>query len=185
MTKPSRLASFAMRTYPSWWRERYQDEMAVVIQSLLDGGRSPLRIATNLMASSLRARLVGTGAPASREFWVRRTQRSLLAVALPWFAIVPLAMTCYLSVGQHGFFRGSFVVHFSRAGVVVRALQQGALFAVLAYVVVALAGWRRLRNGLGGQRLQLRWFRLVNGAAMVGITLVIAALFLGQHNSTS
>lgn len=185
MTKESRLTSFALRTYPSWWRECYHDEMAVVIQSLLEGGRSPLRVATNLMASSLRTRLVGTGAPASREFWVRRTQRSLLAVALPWFAIVPLAMTCYLSVGQYGAFHGSTVIHLSRAGVVTRALQQGTLFIVLAYVVVALVGWRHLRNGLVGQHLQLRWLRLTNGAAMVSVTLVVAALFLGQHNTTS
>jgi len=185
MTNASRLTSFALNTYPSWWRERYHDEMVVVIQSLLDDGRSPLRVAANLVASSLRTRLVGTGAPASREFWVHRTQRSLLAATLPWFAIVPLAMTCYLSIGQYGFFHGSSSVHLSRAGMVARALQQGMLNVVLVYVVLALVGWRRLRNGLEGQRLQMRWFRLVNGAAMVGITMLIAALFLGQHNATS
>ena len=99
MTRASKLTSFALSTYPSWWRERYQDEMVVVIQSLLDDGRSPLRVAINLLASSLRTRLVGTGVPASRRFWVHRTQRSLLAATLPWFAIVPLALTCYLSIG--------------------------------------------------------------------------------------
>ncbi len=185
MTKASRLTSFALSTYPSWWRERYQDEMVVVTQSLLDGGRSPLRIATNLVASSLRTRLVGTGAPASRKLWVHRTQRSLLAATLPWFAVVPLAITCYLSIGQYGYFHGPVSLHLSRAGMVARVLQQGMLFVVLAYVVLALMGWRRLRNGLDGQPFQMRWFRLVNGAAMVGITLVIAALFLGQDNATS
>lgn len=186
MTSASKLTSFALSTYPSWWRERYQDEMVVVIQSLLDDGRSPLGVAINLLASSLRTRLVGSGAPASRRFWVHRTQRSLLVATMPWFAIVPLALTCYLSIGQYGFFHGSSTsVHLSRAGVVARALQQGMLYVVLAYVVVALVGWRRLRNGLEGQRFQMRWFRLVNRAAMVGITLVFAALFLGQHNATS
>jgi len=185
MTMASRVTALALRTYPSWWRERYQDEMVVVIQSLLDDGRSPLGVAVNLIASSLRARLAGAGAPASREFWVHRTQRSLLVATIPWFAIVPMAVTFYLSNSFYGSFHGLLPPQLSRAGMLARDFQEGMLYVILAYVVIALVGWRRLRHGLEGQPLQMRWFRLVNGAAMVGITLVISALFLGQHNSTS
>jgi hypothetical protein len=159
--------------------------MVVVVHSLLDDGRSPLRVAVNLVASSLRTRLVGAGAPASREFWLHRTQRFLLAATLPWFAVVPLVVTLYLSNSEYGISHGPSSVQLSRAGVLARALQSSMFWVVLAYVVVALVGWRRLRHGLEGQPLQMRWFRLVNGAAMVSITLVISALFLGQHNATS
>ena len=187
MTRASRITAIALRTYPLWWRERYQDEMVVMIQSLLDDGRSPFRVATNLVVSSLRTRLVGAGAPASREFWLRRTQRSLLAATLPWFATVPLVVTFYLSIGQYGFFHGSSSsrVQLSRASVFAHDLQSAMGWVLMAYLVVALLGWRRLRNGLEGQPLQMRWFRLINRSAMVGITLVISALFLGQHNATS
>jgi len=185
MTRASKLTSIALRTYPLWWRERYQDEMTVMIQSLLDDGRSPLRVAANLVASSMRSRLVGAGAPATREFWAHRTQRSLLAATLPWFATVPLVVTFYLSITQNGFFHGSSRIQLSRAGVFARDLQSALGWVLLAYLVVALLGWRRLRRGLEGQPLQMRWFRLINRSAMVGITLVISALFLGQHNATS
>ena len=157
----------------------------VVIHSLLDDGRSPLRVAINLVASSLRARLVGAGAPASREFWIHHTQRSLLVATLPLFAIVPLVVTFYLSVGSHGVFHGPSSVQYSRAGVFARALQSGMFWMVVAYVLIALVGWRRLSHGLEGQRLQIRWFRLVNGAPKVSVTLVISALFLERHNATS
>ena len=185
MKKAASLTTLALSTFPLWWRERYQDEMVGVIQSLLNVGRSPFRIAINLLSTSLRVRLVGAGAPASREFWVRRTQRSLLVTALPWFVIVPLAVTLFLSINENGFFHGTSSVELSRAGMFARALQPEMMFVVLAYVIVALAGWRRLRNGLAGQNLKMRLFQLVNSAAMVGVVLVIASLFLGHYSATS
>ena len=185
MKTASRLTTFALTTYPSWWRERYHDEMVVVIQSLLDDGRSPLRVTVNLITSSLRTRLVGAGAPASREFWVHRTQRSLLVATLPWFAIVPFALIIFLSNSEYNSFHGTSSLHLSRAGTLARALHGDMFYVIVAYVIIALVGWRRMRHGLDGQDLRTRWSRLVNGAAIMSITLMVSALFLGQYSATA
>ncbi len=185
MTNSRRLVDVALGTYPSWWRERYRDEMDLVVESLLADGRSPVGVAINLVGSSLRVRFAVAGAPPSRDFWRRRTQRSLLVAALPWFAMVPLVATIYLANGQYGYVHGSSPIELSRAGEFARALSSALLWSVVAYLAVAVLGWRRLRRGLEGQPLATGRFRLVNTAAMVGVTLATAALFLGQHAATS
>jgi len=185
MKTTSRLTSLALNVYPSWWRERYEEEMVLVIQSLLDNGRSPFRVALNLIGSSLRTRLTGAGAPASCEVWAHRTQRSLSVATLPWFAIAPLAFIILQSNGEHGSFSGNFPPPPSRAGMFANALHWGMGYVILAYVVIALVGWRRLQRGLEGQHFQLGWSRLIKGSAMASIALVVSALFLGSHKSTS
>jgi hypothetical protein len=57
--------------------------------------------------------------------------------------------------------------------------------ALILSCFVALVGWQILRGALEGQSVRLRWFHMTNRFAMGGILLLFAALFLGQHNSTS
>jgi hypothetical protein len=185
MTSESRLITFALNSYPSWWRERYRDEVGAVVDGLVEAGRSPLWISSNLLRSSITARIRGTGAPPSREFWVHRTQQSLLVASLAWFTIVPLSIVFMLSIGENEASYGSTLVQLSRAGAIAHKLQSVAGIVILLIFVIALRGWRQLRSGLEGQAIPTKLFRVVNRGAMVGITLTIAALFLGEHNSTS
>jgi len=182
MKMTSRFISLALRSYPGWWRERYHDEVLVVIECLIGDGRSPLRVAFNLVVASVRTRMSGAGAPASRGFWIHRTQRSLLVASLPWFAIVPLSAAFASTIGEYGYTHGPSSVRLGEAGMVARSLQRYMFYVFVIAVVVALVGWR---SGLDGQPLRLRWFWLVNRTAMVSILLVISALFLGQHDATS
>jgi hypothetical protein len=185
MRGTAKLPFILLRLYPRWWRERYGDEMEVMLQGLVEGGRPPLLLAINLFASSVGAWLRGTGAPATHEFWSTRTQRSLLISVIPWFVFIPLNLVLGLSNSQHGYFKGSSSIRLSGAGS--DALHYLSILAIAVFVscMVALVGWQILRGGLGGQSVRLKWFRLTNRFAMAGIVLVIAALFLGEYGITS
>jgi hypothetical protein len=181
----AKLPFLLLNLYPRWWRERYGDEMDVMVQGLVEGGRSPLSLSINLFASSVGVWLRGTGAPATREFWTTRTQRSLLVSALTWFAFLPLSVAFGLSNTQHGFFKGGTRVQMSGASTDALHVQRILFSALILSCFVALVGWQILRGALEGQSVRLRWFHMTNRFAMGGILLLSAALFLGQHNSTS
>ncbi len=185
MTSESKLITFSLNSYPSWWRERYQDEVGALVDCLVEAGRSPLWITANLLRASITTRIRGIGAPAAREFWVHRTQKSLMVAFLAWFTIVTLAIVFMLSIGENGVSHGNTLVQLSHAGTTAHNLQSVASIVVVLIFVIALRGWRQLRSGLEGQVIPTKLFRVVNRGAMVGITLTIAALFLGEHNSTS
>jgi hypothetical protein len=90
-----------------------------------------------------------------------------------------------LSIGENEASAGSTLVQLSRAGTIAHKLQSVAGIVILLIFVIALRGWRQLRSGLEGQAIPTKLFRVVNGGAMVGITLTISTLFLGEHNATS
>jgi len=185
MTGESKLITFALNSYPSWWRERYRDEVSAVVDGLVESGRSPLSLSSNLLKSSMITRIRGTGAPAARAFWVHRTQRSLLVACLAWFTIIPLAIAFMLSIGENGVSHGNTLVQLSHAGKIAHNFQSVVSIVIVLIFVFALRGWRQLRSGLEGQTIPTKLFRVVNRGAIVGITLTIAALFLGEHNATS
>jgi hypothetical protein len=185
MRGTAKLPFLLLRVYPRWWRERYGDEMEVMVQGLVEGGRPPLLLAINLLASSVGVWLRGTGAPGTREFWSTRTQRSLLISVIPWFVFIPLNVVFALSNSQHSYVHGSSTIRISGAGSDALHFQSIVVLAAFVSCLVALVGWQILRGGLGGQSVRLKWFRLTNRFAMAGIALAVAALFLGEYHSTS
>jgi hypothetical protein len=185
MTKGTALPFLLLRAYPQWWRDRYGDEMEVMIESLVEGGRSSLGVALNLLMTSIGVWLRGTGAPPTREFWTTRTQRSLLVAVLPWFALVPLNVVFADSNSQDGAFYGSSPARLSGAGLDALDVQRIALTALILSLCLAVVGWQRMRGGLKGQDVGAGRFRVVNRLAMAGIVLTIAALFLSERNGTS
>jgi len=53
----------ALRCYPTWWRERYGDEMRATIESLRLEGRSAISIAVGLFRDAFRSHLQARGMP--------------------------------------------------------------------------------------------------------------------------
>ena len=100
------VTELSLRTYPKWWRERYRDEMQAVVDGLIEEGKSSISLAVNLIGGSLRARMLGTGAPTSARLWTRRTQTALLVATLPWFAMIPLIAVFAATTGEYGSFHG-------------------------------------------------------------------------------
>lgn len=172
----SRITLLSLRAYPAWWQERYRDEMDAVVGGLMEDGRSSIRISLNLLGGSLRARLLGTGAPASRELWSLRTKTSLLVATLPWFAVIPLAAIFFTNSGENGFFHGNQIAQLSRAGAVAHDLATIISGLLLVSFFVVVFGWGQLRHGLA-QRHQRS---LLPGAsvlaAIIGVVLVLITL---------
>jgi hypothetical protein len=83
----------ALRCYPGWWRERYANEVRVVSNDLTAEGRSPVRVAWNLLGGAIRARSRAQGMPKTHGLWSARTRASITAATLPWLVVAPLVLT--------------------------------------------------------------------------------------------
>jgi uncharacterized membrane protein YidH (DUF202 family) len=185
MRSPSKITLLSLRTYPAWWQERYRDEMDVVIDGLLEDGQSPLRISFNLLGGSLRARLLGTGAPASRQLWSRRTQTALLVATLPWFAMIPLVAIFSANSGEYGSFHGSHAAQLPRAGVFAHNFESIVFDLAFVSFLIVVFGWSRLRDGLA-QRQKKGWLPRASLVAVIfGVGLVLVVLPFGLYTSTA
>jgi hypothetical protein len=85
----SSLIDLALRCYPTWWNERYGEEMRAVIDDLEADGRSQTRIAMGLVRDAMRSRLQARGMPRTYGLLAARTRTSVATSTLPWLAIVP------------------------------------------------------------------------------------------------
>ena len=152
--RTARLLHAALACYPAWWRDRYGDEMEVVVDGLASEGRPPWRIAANLLSGALRARLRGTGSPPNAELWVDRTKAAILVATVPVFVVLPLGLLFLTSGGELGQgLGGQPVGHPSGAGRAALDLANVMSWAIAISVVVALSGWttllvRRSREGV-------------------------------------
>jgi hypothetical protein len=96
----------ALRCYPSWWTERYGEEMRAVVDDLKGEGRSETRIAVGLIRDAMRSRFQARGMPQNFGLLAMRTRTSVAASTLPWLAIVPFltfvtgGMTLHSSSGE-------------------------------------------------------------------------------------
>ncbi len=185
MTGPAKLTLLSLRTYPAWWQEHYREEMEALIDALTKEGRSSLRISLNLLGGSLRARILGTGAPASRQLWSRRTQTALLIATLPWFAMIPLVAIFSANSGEYGYFHGSQGARLPRAGVYAHNFESIVFGLAVVSFFIAVFGWSRLHDGLakGEKKGWLPRASLV--AAIFGAGLVLVALPYGLYTATA
>jgi hypothetical protein len=162
----------ALVCYPAWWRERYGDEMVVVVEGLASEGRPSWRIASNLVAGALRARLRATGSPRSTDLWVDRTNAAVLVATVPLFAVLPLGFLFLTSGGELGRgLGGQPVSHPSGTGRVALDLANVMSWAIAISVIVAFSGWTTLLRGVRNKASDgPRWRWLV--AALPGMALV-------------
>ena len=181
MKRAPKSTTLSLRTYPSWWQERYRDEMETIVESLLKDGQSSARISINLLRGSFRARLLGTGAPISPEFWSRRAKTGILIAALPWFVIIPLIGVFSANGGESGVFHGNMNVQLSQAGIVARNLESIIFDLLMVSLIIVVLGWSRLRNAMGedAAKKRLPWISIT--VAIIGAALVLISTQLPHH----
>jgi hypothetical protein len=180
-----KITLLSLRTYPTWWQERYREEMDAVVDGLLEEGRSSARISFSLLGGSLRTRLLGTGAPASRELWSRRTQTALLVATLPWFAMIPLVGIFSANGGEYALSHGNTNLQLSGAGVLARNLGSIVFDLIIVSFFIVLFGWSRLRGALK-ERGKGTWLpRASLAAAVAGVALILVVLPLGYSSATA
>lgn len=144
-----RLLDAALACYPAWWRERYGDEMSVVVEGLTSAGRPSGRIASNLLAGALRARMRGTGSPATTELWIDRAKAAVVVATVPMFAVLPLGLLFLNTGGELGQgLGGQPVGHPSGAGRAALDLADVMSWAVAISVIVVFSGWTTLMRGV-------------------------------------
>jgi hypothetical protein len=94
----SRSVRWALRCYPSWWRERYGDEVSAVSCDLVSEGRSAYSVSFSLVRGAIASWTQGRGMPRKYELWSRRTRDSIAAATLPLMLLAPLVV--YATAGQ-------------------------------------------------------------------------------------
>jgi len=90
--RSSSAIDLAIGCYPNWWRERYAEEMRAIAADLTADGRSPTRVALNLLRGAMRARSRARGMPKLYELWSTRTRVSIAAATLPWMLVAPFLL---------------------------------------------------------------------------------------------
>jgi hypothetical protein len=88
----ARSVELALRCYPRWWRDRYDEEIRAVVADLTEDGHSPLAVTLNLFRGALRARTRATGIPPVYDLWATRTRIAMAVATLPWVLIGPLVL---------------------------------------------------------------------------------------------
>jgi hypothetical protein len=83
----------ALRCYPTWWRERYDDEVRALAADLTANGRSQWAVTFDLLRGAVRARTRATGMPPVAELWRTRTRLAIAGATLPWVLLGPLLLT--------------------------------------------------------------------------------------------
>jgi hypothetical protein len=82
----------ALRCYPTWWRERYGDEMRATIESLQHEGRTSFSIAVGLFRDAFRSHLQARGMPRTYGLLATRTKASIATATIPWMAVIPFVL---------------------------------------------------------------------------------------------
>ena len=200
MTRQSAI-ELALRCYPSWWRERYADEVRVVSNDLTAEGRSTLMVSLNLLGGAVRARSSAQGMPKTYGLWSARAKISIAAATLPWLVVAPLAA---IAIGNQTLHSSAGLVTWSGFNFLPTHLQTGfsngtpvaappltsgghiVLYAMFAFVmlffvtfVVLISGWSGLtgaikRSGAPHRRrlLLLAWAPLFS--LLIDVALMIA-----------
>jgi hypothetical protein len=87
------IVDVALRCYPTWWRERYGDEMRATIESLQLEGRSSLSISLGLFRDAFRSHLQARAMPRTYGLLAMRTKSSIATATIPWMAVIPLVLS--------------------------------------------------------------------------------------------
>lgn len=99
----------ALRRYPTWWQDRYGTEVRSLTADLAAEGRSPRRLAVDLVRGAIRVRAQAEGMPKRFGLWATRTRLSIALATLPWMVAVPLVLIAMGSQRLHA--TGGMVVH--------------------------------------------------------------------------
>lgn len=116
----SRLVDRAIRTYPSWWRQTYGDEVRVVADDLLNAGRSPTDIAASFFWGAIASRFWGTGIPNLAETHRLRASAATGVGVVPAVALLPFVLLVGGALNRFAFFtphwRGHCAVAVKQSG---------------------------------------------------------------------
>jgi hypothetical protein len=205
------LIDLALRCYPTWWTERYGEEMRAVIDDLERESRPKGSIAFGLFRDALRTRVQARGMPRTYGLVAHRTRTSIAASTLPWLAVVPFLtmvtsrMTLHSSSGdvETGYpfqltsFRarvvpepGAHWVHPSISTATwvigVSTMVMSALFVITLLVLVVALGV--LRHGIVREKSHnrrssylLTWIAPLTFLVLVALDIIQLAL---NHGST-
>jgi hypothetical protein len=86
------MINVALRCYPTWWRERYDDEMRATIESLQEEGRSSSTIAVGLLRDAFRSHLQARAMPRTYGLLATRTKSSIAVATIPWMVVIPFVL---------------------------------------------------------------------------------------------
>jgi len=172
--------------YPSWWRERYCDEVARLLDDLVADGRSPLGLATSLLRGTLDARLHAKGIHHPGSAWRARAQGALTAATLPWMLVTPLVAVLVAHESASSVtVSGAGPPALSTAGVVASAAFHVLGWAWATSLVAVIAGWRAVGDSLASSagRPGQRRRALVALAPLAAVAVVVSGLFCSCSTS--
>jgi hypothetical protein len=130
------LSNLSLRSYPRWWRNRYRDEAALVVDDLLAEARGGVGIAASFAWDGIQTRLRGTPLELRPPAAVR-VQRGGGKVQTAWALYIPLA---WVAFGPAGVDPVSWVAYLVEGGNVQRLWDTASTtrFGLCAFLPLAL-----------------------------------------------
>lgn len=146
-----RSITVALRCYPSWWRERYGDEVRVHAADMIFDGRSTFSLFLSLITGALRTRWSAKGMPKDYGVWSARNRSAICWATLSWLVCIPIALDVINPFSYPEAPRDA-TIHDSVDAIGILLLAALALFAV-SWLRLIAALWRspsgvRLRAGV-------------------------------------
>ena len=92
----------ALRSYPSWWRDRYGNDAASTSDDLLAEGRSALGLARSCLVGALREWWRGPGGSSSPIAARQRLTLSVIGSHGSWMLALPIALLLEVMVVEQG-----------------------------------------------------------------------------------
>jgi hypothetical protein len=170
----ARLVERLLRLYPPGWRDRYSEEFAAVLIACLAGGTRRWRLAADVVAGALDARLHRSPQPGGRPM-PERIRRSA-STAFCAFVVFVLAGSGFAKMSEDRPFTLAARAH-PAVGWSFEVVYVGAILAALAVLAGALPVLMAiLRQAVAGRR-DLRRLLLVPPAALgawIGVVLLVS-----------
>jgi hypothetical protein len=172
-----RAIKLALSCYPSWWRQRYGDEVSVHAADMVTDGRSPAALSLSLILGAVRTRWTGRGMPQEYRLWSMRNRLSIAGATLTWLLVAPIPAIVLgnqrvgtrLSSGSA--YHAPFVLPVPPAARIVTYSTLAMAVVALVTFLLLLAGWSHLIGGIrrsgGPRRAQSFWLTSVPGIAFL------------------
>jgi hypothetical protein len=180
-----RVIKLALSSYPSWWRQRYGDEVSVHAADMVTDGRSPATLALSLILGAVRTRWTARGMPKDYHLWSMRNRLSIAGATLTWLLVAPIPAivlgnqrvgTKLSSVSPY---HVPFLLPAAPAARIVTYSTLAMAVVALVTILLLLAGWSHLIGGIerfgGPRRAQSLWLASAPGIAF--LVLLAGAVF--------
>ncbi len=172
-----RAVKLALSCYPSWWRQRYGNEVSVHAADMVADGRSPATLSLSLILGAVRTRWTARGMPKDYRLWSMRNRLSIAGATLTWLLVAPIPAIVLgnqrvgTKLSSAAPYHAPFLLPAAPAARIVSYSTLAMAVVAFVTILLLLGGWSHLIGGIkrsgGPRRTRSLWLASVPGIAFL------------------